>query len=372
MLTWVEIDKRALAHNIAAFRQQIGSETLLMPVIKGNAYGHGFLEVARLLTKNKEVDRLCVASLNEALDLIKAKILKKPILILSFYDLDKEQVGLAIHNNVSFALYTHEQAVFLNTVATKLHKKVNVHLKIDTGTSRVGILPDEALSFVKKLQKYPSLVIAGVWTHFAASESDALFTKKQLQSFDGVQQTIQKFVPPNVVWHTSCTAATLLHQPAKKHAVRVGIGLYGLYPSTAARRHIALKPVLRWFTKLIQVKNVPTGTSIGYDATYRTKRPTRLGVLPVGYFDGFDRRFSNNGFVLVQGKKCRILGRICMNLTMVDVTDLPRKPKAGDRVTLIGKDKQESITADSLARLATTIHYEIVDRINPQLPRIVI
>ncbi len=343
-----------------------------MPVIKANAYGHGFLEIASILAKSKAVDRLCVASLTEALTLISAKILQKQIIILSFYDLDEAALAIAVRNNVVFAVYSSEQADFLNTLALRLNKKVNVHVKIDTGTSRVGVLPQEALSFVKKLQKYSSLTLEGVWTHFAASESNAKFTKQQLQSFNEVQQTLQPLLPRTTLWHTSCTAATLLHPNAKKTAVRVGIGLYGLYPSSSTKRLVELRPVLSWYTRLIQVKKVAAGTPIGYDSTYRTQRPTTLGIIPVGYYDGFDRRFSNRGFVLIQGKRCRILGRICMNLSMIDLTDLPQKPKAGDRVTLIGKEKRGSITADDVAQLAGTIHYEIVDRINPQLPRIVI
>ena len=173
------------------------------------------------------------------------------------------------------------------------------------------------------------------------------------------------------LWHSSCSAATLLHPEARSNAVRVGIGLYGLYPSVQAKRVLNLKPVLSWYTRLIQIKMIPAGTKIGYDSTYTTKRVTRLGIIPVGYYDGFDRRFSNRGIVLVQGRKCSVLGRICMNVTMIDLTDVQGPLKTGDTVVLIGQSKKESITADQLAEMSGTIHYEVVNRINPLLPRIV-
>jgi alanine racemase len=371
MLTWVEIDSRALKHNIHEFRKSIGKDVLFMPVIKGNAYGHGLLEIARLCQNSREVDRLCVASLDEALQLLAAKITRKPIFILSFYELDEKKVAQAVKKGVIFSVYDLAQAAFLNAVAKKFSTHVRIHLKIDTGTSRVGVLPQQALYFVKKLQKLSHCKLEGLWTHFAASESDEKFTKQQLHSFNTVHDAIKKICPGIEYLHTGCTAATILYPEARINAVRVGIGLYGLHPSKATQKKMELKPVLSWHTKIIQVKTVPANTKIGYDGTFITKRTTKLAVLPAGYYDGLDRRFSNRGHVLLAGKKYPIIGRICMNLTMVDLTGSPQSLRAGDTVTLLGRSRKAILTADDLAASAQTINYEIIDRINPLLPRIV-
>ncbi len=372
MLTWLEIDARAIQHNLRAFKKKVGKNSLLMPVIKSNAYGHGFLEVAKLCAKSGEVDRLCVASLDEALTLIKARIIEKPILILSFYELDKEKIAEAIRSGVIFTVYSKEQALFLERIAARQKRSVRVHLKIDTGTSRVGVLPEQVGAFVKNLVALRSLVLEGVWTHLAASESDSEFTKEQVSVFNSVQQELEPLYPSITQWHVSCTAAIMLTKKTRTTAVRLGIGLYGLYPSPATKQRISLRPALSWYTRLLQVKIVPKGTSIGYDRTFVTQRKTVLGIIPVGYYDGYDRLFSNQAKVIVRGKKCSILGRICMNLSMVDLTTVTGNIAAGEIVTLIGGKPKSCITADYLASVAKTINYEIVARINPVLPRIVI
>ncbi|TSC84841.1 MAG: Alanine racemase [Parcubacteria group bacterium Gr01-1014_13] len=367
MLTWLEINSRAIQHNLRQFKKIAGRKVLLMPVIKANAYGHGFLNVAKILQKNKETDRVCVASLDEALELIKNKLTKKPIMILSFFDQDEKKLALTIKNNVIFPLYSLENAGLLNKVGESTGKKVKVHLKIDTGASRLGILPREALDFIDKLKKYKKLYLEGIWSHFASSEDDFTYTKNQHEIFQSVCKNLKDrniFIP---IRHIACSAATLSYKFTHENALRLGLSLYGLYPSSK-NSAIQLKPALSWYTAIIQVKTLPTGTKIGYGGTYTTKRPTKIAVLPVGYWDGYDRRLSNHGYVLIKGKKCPILGRICMNICMVDVTNL--SVKAGDKVVLVGKDKTKNISVDDLAKWCGTINYEIVDRINPLLPRV--
>ncbi len=367
MLTWLKINAETIKYNAKQFKKLIGPKVLLMPVIKANAYGHGFLKVAKILQITKEVDRICVVNLDEAVELIKNKITKKPILILSFFDnQDSEKLNLAIKNKIIFPLYDLKNALILNRAGDRLKKKIKVHLKIDTGTSRLGISPAEALGFVKALQKFKHLKLEGLWSHFASSESDPAYTKNQYNILKEVDQSLQKNGFNIPIKHLACSAATLNTKFTHENAVRIGVSLYGLYPDQ--KQTIKLKPALSWYTTIIQTKDLPRGAKVGYGSTFITKKPTRIAVLPVGYWDGYDRRLSNNGFVLIKNKFCKIVGRICMNICMVDITGL--KAKAGDRVTLVGQEGKQIISIDDLAKWCQTINYEIVDRINPTLPRL--
>lgn len=373
MLTWIEISAKAVRHNLREFRSLIGKKVLLMPVIKSNAYGHGFLEIAALCDKNKDVDRLCVVNLDEAVTLIKNKI-SKPIVILSIYDTgDHKNLAIAIKNKVAFPLYTLEQATKLSAIGKKINRTVSAHLKIDTGASRVGLLPDEMLTFVKKIQKkFPNIYFEGLWSHFSASETDDQQTRRQWGILDKVESELRKKGVCVPLKHMACSAATMVAPLTHGNAVRVGLGLYGLYPSDRTRTNkLDLRPVLTLRTTIIQLKTIPAGTKISYGGTYTTRHRTKLAVLPIGYFDGYDRKFSNRAEVLIQGKRCSVRGRVCMNLTMVDVTKI-KKIRAGDTVTVIGADRNQSITADELAKIAGTINYEIVARINPTVKRIVV
>jgi len=366
-LTWVEISQSAINYNLKQFRELIGPKVLLMPVIKSNAYGHGFLEVAQICEQNKEVDRICVVSLEEALKLIDFG-LKKPIFILSFYELDKNLLKKAIKNKVIFALYDLKQAQILNNIAKQIKKLVKIHLEIDTGASRTGILPQQALNFIKQLTKYPYLELEGIWSHFASSEEDPDYTYYQLNQFKNLIKKLENNGILIPIKHMACSASSILYPQSVFNAIRLGLSLYGLYPAPKAKNRIELKPALSWYTAVIQVKEVPANTKIGYGGTYTTKRKTKIAIIPVGYWDGYDRLFSNKAQVIIHNKKCPIRGRICMNLSMIDVTGI-KGVKPGDKVILIGKSKNQEITAEDLAKWANTINYEIVTRINPLLAR---
>ena len=367
MLTWVAISKRALRHNLLTFKKIIGPKRLLMPVIKSNAYGHGLVEVAKFCDTNPLVDRLCVVNLEEALILIKAKI-KKSLIILGIYETDNKKLAIAIKKNVVFPVYTHEQAIILGRIARRLKKKVSVHVKIDTGASRIGILPDNALTFVRQLRKNRHLIIEGLWSHFSSSENNAKETHRQTKLFEKVVATLEKNHIDIPIKHMAGSASTILYPASHCTAVRFGISLYGLHPDTATTSLVRLKPVLSWKTMVIQVKTIPKGSRISYGGIYIAKRETKLAILPIGYWDGLPRHLSNRADVLIRGKRCPIRGRICMNLTMVDVSDI-LDIKAGETATIIGRDKKEAITAEELAGSAGTINYEIVSRINPLIPR---
>jgi len=370
LLTWVEVSRNAINYNIKQFRKLIGPDKLLMLVLKSNAYGHGLLEMAEICNKNPEVDRICVVNLDEAIILINHKI-TKPILILSFYDFNKNKLKLAIKNKVIFPVYEIEQVQILNQIASQTKQTVKIHLEIDTGASRTGILPEQTLKFINQLRYYPNLILEGIWSHFASSEEDPKYTYCQLKRYKQVINILDKADIRIPLKHMACSASSLLYPQSLFNAIRLGLSLYGLYPSPKAKNKIKLKPALSWYTTIIQVKEIPSKTKIGYGGTYTTKNRTKLAIIPVGYWDGYDRSFSNKAQVIIQNKKCPVRGRICMNLTMIDVTGI-KNVKAGDKVILIGKSTNQQITAEDLTRWQNTIKDEIITRINPLIKRKVI
>ncbi len=369
MLTWVTIRRNAIKHNIDQFKKIIGPNSLLMPVIKSNAYGHGFLEIAKICETNNKVSRLCVANLSEAI-ILRKNGFKKPIIVLTFYELDEAEISAGIKHNIIFPLYTREQARVLNRVGERLRKKATVHFKIDIGTSRIGILPSQLPDFLKRMKTCKFISVEGIYGHFASSEDDAARTKEQLDLFKKACGEVAKagFAVP---WrHMACSAATILHAETHANAIRLGLGLYGLHPSHLTQPYIKLKPALSWLTTIIQVKTVSSGTKIGYGGTYEAKKEMKIATLPVGYWDGYDRGWSNKAWVIAKGKRCPVVGRISMNLTTIDVTAI-KNIKAGDKAILLGKDKGQSVSAEDLAAITKTINYEVVTRINPTIARIV-
>ena len=367
MLTWVEINKLAIKHNIKQFRQLVGQNVLLMPVIKSNAYGHGFLEVAKILHQEKQVDRICVVNLDEAIKLIKNKLTRKPIQILSFFEWNDNNIKIAIKNNVIFPIYSLDYAKRLNKLGEQLKMKIKIAIKIDTGASRIGFLPAEAIENIVQINKLTHLQIEDIFSHFASSEENNTQTKKQNESFIKILKVLEKQKINIPFKHITCSAATVAHPESHFNAVRFGIALYGLHPAQNTKTKINLKSVLSWYTKIIQIKQVEVGSKISYGGTFITKKLTKLAILPIGYFDGYDRGMSNRASVVINGKKCPVRGRICMNLTIVDVSEVGNV-KVGDTVTLIG----QGITADDLAKFGKTINYEIVSRINSEIFRIVV
>jgi len=365
MLTWLEISKPALQHNIRQFRKLIGPKVLLMPVVKSNAYGHGFLEVAKILNKEKQVNRICVVNLDEANELINGKI-KKPIQILSFFEWNEDKIKKAIKNKVIFPIYSLEYAKKLNKLGEKLKIKVKIAIKVDTGASRVGILPKDTIKFIKTIKQLNNLQINDLFSHFASSEEDKAQTDEQYKIFNNLLKEVEKENIKIPVKHIACSAVPVIYSKANLNAMRLGISLYGLHPGFKTKNKVNLKPVLSWYTKVIQIKNIPKGTKVSYGGTCITNRETKIAVLPIGYWDGYDRSLGNKAFVEIKGQKCPILGRICMNLTVVDVTKV-KNIRVEDQVALIGGN----VTADDLAKWADTINYEIVTRINSQLPRII-
>lgn len=338
-----------------------------MPIIKSNAYGHGILEVARLL--QGQVEWLGVVSASEAL-LLRTNGIRTKIFCLSYSE--PEVLNEAIKQKIDLPVYDIESARAIENAAAKIKNNARVHIKIDTGATRLGVSPKETVSLLKFVEKLPHLTVIGIYSHFASAEDDSVYSGRQLNQFNKLLQDLPQYRDKKI--HFACTAA-MINMPSSNYSLaRLGIGLYGLWPSTKVKKRarikhswMKLRPVLTWKSRIIQIKLVPTGTRVGYGGTFITQRSTRIAVVGSGYWEGYDRGLSNLGSVSIRGAVFPVIGRICMNMMMVDVTD-EKKIKTGDEVELLGLQ----ISADSIATKLKTINYEIVTRINPLLKRIVV
>ncbi|MBI4089902.1 MAG: alanine racemase [Candidatus Kerfeldbacteria bacterium] len=354
--TWVEVSRRALLSNFGQFQRFFHSQALIAPVVKANAYGHGNGLVVKTLN-HSQVWGFCVAYDSEAIEL--RPLTDKPLLVLSAWQ--PINLPTLIRRRIQLVIWDRSAAQAAAQAAQRINRQAIVHLKIDTGTSRIGTRPEALAPLLNYLKRQRWLHLEGVFSHYADSESNSLRLARQ-QRADFIQAASQVSAP---LVHIACTAASLRLPIPPTNLVRLGLGLYGLWPSPATRRadRVRLKPAMTWKTRVLQVKSVPAGTAIGYDRTYRVRRATTIAVLPVGYADGYDRRASNRSHVIISGRRCPIVGRVSMNLVMVD---LGRRPvSAGTEVTLLGRGAE----ADVLAREWSTIGYEVVSRISPNIPR---
>jgi len=376
-LVWVEIDRDALLANLRAFRRRVGRRVILAPVIKANAYGHGLVEVARIVAP--QVGFLAVQSLEEA-QALRSAGLRKPILILGYVPLAAlpEAARAGFHLSVT----NRESLRALARAGRRLGRRVPVHLELETGTHRLGVAPEELPAFAIAFEEARDAVtIAGVSTHFANIEdtTNHTYARAQLRAYRaGLERLADLGLRPRLR-HTACSAAAILFDETHFDLVRLGISLYGHWPSretlisSRTRRvtNLRLRPVLAWKTRVAQLQDVPAGATVGYGCSYRTTRRSRLAVLPVGYWDGYDRGLSNIGRVLVRGQEAPVRGRVCMNMTMVDVTDIPGVGLE-DEVVLLGAQGRAQVSAEDLAHLLGSIPYEVLTRINPTRPRVVI
>ncbi|MBD3869476.1 MAG: alanine racemase [Acidobacteria bacterium] len=377
MLNWVEIDATALRNNLKLFREKIGGKVELAPVVKSNAYGHGMLTVTGLC--QDLADRLCVNSLGEAAALRRAGV-ELPIVVMGYVEQDDlaELVEMDLQPVVS-NLPTLDR---LAAEAGRQSRTVKVHLKAETGTHRQGAARRDLQPFVERIAASPGLALEGLSTHYANIEdtTDHSFATAQIATFGAARKAVEGWHgKPVPVCHTACSAATLLLQETHMDLVRIGIALYGLWPSRETLVSCRdeggelpdLRPVMTWKSRIAQIGTVEEGSYIGYGCTYRTTRESKIAVLPCGYNEGYDRRLSGVGHVLIRGRRAPVRGRVCMNMTMVDVTDIP---DAGleDEAVLLGAQDDERISAEQLSGWCGTIPYEVVTRVNPALPRIVV
>ena len=373
-LKWVELEGASPDWNLNQLRNCSENRDILScAVVKSNAYGHGVREIASLLPS---ADWFAVNSLDEGLELRELGV-DRPVLLLGHVLLGRLEE--AVKAGLRLTVYNVETLQRLEQILEK-GKTARVHVKIETGTGRQGVLPEKVMDFCERAKKTSGVVLEGISTHFANIE-DTLnhdYAERQLSVFKGVLDELEEHSLRPPVVHTACTAAAILFPRTHFNMLRTGIGVYGLWPSRetflSARTSDVpvprLRPVLTWKTRIVQIKELPQGSYIGYGCTYRTNRETRLGVLPVGYADGYDRMCGNTAHVLVKGKRAPLLGRVCMNLVMVDLTDIP---EAGleDEAVLLGRSGDETISAELMAEWTGTINYEVVTRISPFLPRVV-
>ena len=372
-LSWTEISERALRHNLGVLRRLAGPERALMAVVKANAYGHGMLPVARIAL-DAGAAWLAVFDLREALALRAASI-SAPVLV--FGPTPREQIQAAAAAGITLTIASPHA---VDDVIAAAPAALRVHLKLECGTNRQGFLPEE-FSHVARLARLSGVVVDGAYTHFADIEdtTDHSYAMQQLKLFDDRVALLGQLGVAPAQLHTACTAATLLFPETYFNLLRVGIGVYGLWPSKetlvsvkqSGREAVALEPVLTWKTRIAQVKPLPAGATVGYGRTYKTTRPTQLAVLPVGYANGYDRGLSNKAHALVHGQRAKVIGRVMMNMTTLDVTDIAGAA-ADDEVVLLGSQGDERVSAETMASWLDTINYEVVTRAEPAGPRVVV
>jgi len=365
--TWVEIDLGAIAQNVRHIADQVGPKVGVLAVLKADAYGHGAVRVARTALNNGAT-WLGVACLGEALVLREAGI-AAPILSLGYTP--PWQARQAVLHDVTCTLYAEELATTLSRAAVDLGGVARAHIKVDTGMGRLGLLPGEVLPFVRRVQNLPGLCIDGIFTHLAsADDADLTYTYRQLTIFREVLDALasEDLLPARI--HAANSAAILRLPQSHYSMVRLGIAMYGLDPSPHCRCPHGMRPALTFKCQVAQVKELPTGSSVGYGCAYRTTRPSRIAVIPVGYADGFRRAPRHWGEVLVRGCRAPIVGHVCMDQTMIDVTDIPGV-RMGDEVVLIGRQGEQQITVEDVAERLGTINYEVVSEILARVPRVV-
>lgn len=379
MRTWVEISRDALRKNIHALRDVLEPGVAFCAVVKANAYGHGTREVVEVCCE-EGVDHFAVDSIGEAEEVRDIAGPRATIFLLGAQLPDEYErvVRVGAVQTVSRA----EDVTLLGEAARRGGKPVQVTFEIETGLHRLGAQERAVHAMVRAAQREAGWVfVQSIASHFASSEdlSAQWDTKHQNTIFcDAITWLEGQGITP-IYKHIACSAATLLEPTMQHTLVRVGIMLYGLWPSpdvrrqgTLGKRHAQLLPVLSLKTTLVHIQDVAPGAAVGYGGSFKANRPMRIGVLPVGYYDGFDRRAASQGFVVIRGTRCPIIGRICMNMCMVDIGGAPAGTKVGDTVTLIGRDGLGVITADDWAQNWGTIHYEVVTRLARHLPRILV
>lgn len=367
MRSWVEISRSAWLQNWEVLSRVV-APAMPMAVIKANAYGHGLLLCAKL-AEEAGVSLLGVDSIEEAIRLREEGI-KAPILIMGFIPED-QLIELKALEDVSITCYHRE---FLSVIA-KANSRVGIHLPIETGLSRQGIELPELCGFLDEIKKL-QLHLVGIYSHLANVEdvADREYTDKQNAELQKAIVIINEYKIDSVKIHLSASGAAILYSDIRYDVCRLGIAQYGLWPSERIRQQAGfeLKPVLTWKTRIAQIKTLKAGTPVSYGLTEVVQKDSVIAVLPTGYYDGYDRTgFSSQAQVLIGGKHCKVLGRVCMNMCMVDVSGVP-DVKAGDEVVLLGQQGSERISAEELADLAGTINYEIVTRISSHLPRILV
>ena len=376
MMTWAEINLKALEHNWAQLTKLAASNMAhnagIMPVIKADAYGHGMLQVAQSLS-----DSGCkffgVSNVQEGIALREAGFKQRILLFESTLPDDAQAI---VEHNLIPTVCTLDLAHKLNDIAVSLNREVAIHIKVDTGMGRLGIDEGATLSFVKEIQsKYQSLKLEGIYTHFPLADTDHDFTFAQMRRFRDIVFTLENnFITFNYV-HAGNSMGLGNYKSELFNLARPGLMLYGLYPSSELRTKIDLKPVMSVKSKIIFVKTIRKGQGISYGHTFKAKQETTIAVLPIGYSNGYLRSLSNQAFVLIHGVRCPLVGRVTMDQVIIDVSALAlsgQLPQMGEEAVLIGHQRDQNISCDELALWADTISYEIVCALGSRLPKVYI
>lgn len=365
-LTYIEVDLDAIAHNVQAIKAHTGQGVKLMAVVKANAYGHGAAEVARTALQHG-ADWLAVARADEGVRLRQAGI-AAPILVMNYTLPDA--IEEALWHDLTLTLTELETAQAISALAQRLGRRAAVHIKVDTGMGRFGLLPDEVLPFVEKVTALPGLYLEGLFTHFAVADlADKDYTWQQFRHFQRVRASLAAAGHAIPLCHAANSAATLDLPEMHLDAVRVGIAMYGLRPSSEIEPAVPLRPALSFKSHVARVRTLPAGSSISYGRTYITPRPMPVALVPVGYGDGYHRLLSNRGAVLINGRRAPIVGRVCMDQLIVDVSQVG--PVAlNSEVVLIGSQGDERISAEEVAAWAETINYEVTTSLLSRVPRL--
>lgn len=364
---WAEINVDNLKHNINEIKR-VSKSKEIMGIIKADAYGHSAIETAKILNKNG-VNYLAVAVITEALELRREGI-KSSILVLGFTV--TKVLREVIENDIILTAYSYEYIKELNDEAKKIGGKVKIHIAVDTGMGRIGFLPTEqSIKEVYECSKLPNIQIEGVFSHFANSdETDKSYTNYQVNKFNSFCRELEKLGVNFNIKHIANSGAIIDLPEFHYDAVRPGIILFGYYPSKEVKiNNINLKPVLSLKANVTFVKTVNAGEYIGYGRTYKTDKETVIATIPIGYADGYSRALSNRGKVIIKGQYAPIIGRVCMDQCMVDVTNISGVEN-GDEVILLGEDNNIKISADDLAETIGTINYEVLCMISKRVPRV--
>lgn len=371
--TYAQIDLSALKANYNQVLQRLPAGGGVLAVVKADAYGHGAVPVAKTLER-LGVACMGVATVEEGIELRQAKIITKIVILQGLLGMGEEAAKVLLEHKLTPVIHNVSTLALWDRLAKQSKQKLPIHLKLDTGMTRLGVTPKGLGPLLETLRKCEGLKLEGVMTHLAWRESED-YTKHQLKLFKEMGEAIQKTLGKVPIGHIANSASVLAGSPiemdwAEHWWARPGIMLYGIPPYPAYANKVDLQPTMRLVSQIALIKNVPRGTKISYNATFTTTRPTRLGVVPIGYADGYPFSASGRGAqVLVEGKRLPVLGRVTMDMIMIDLTDVP-SAQVGAEVVLFGKQKQAAITADEVAAWSQTIAYEIVTRVAKRIPRV--
>ncbi len=364
-MLWARIDLDAIRHNVSTLKSITCNNALFMAVVKANGYGHGAVQTAAAALESG-ADRLGVARLHEACQLRHAGI-DVPILIFGF--VSPEDTAHLLENQLTPTACDLETARQFSHEALCHGKTLGIHIKVDTGMGRVGLLWDHAPDQVLAIAGLNGVRIDGIYTHFAAADMpDRSYTDLQVQRFEKILSDLDHRGVEYGLRHAANSAGIMAFDNAHYDMVRAGIGIYGLFPSPDMVRSIDLKPALALKARITSVRHVPRGFNVSYGMTFQTRRPTCIASVPIGYADGYSRLLSSRGIMLVKGQKAPVCGRVCMDQTLIDVGHIPGV-RPGDEAVLIGHQQSEEISADHLASLTRTINYEIVTSLTSRVER---